>query len=236
MKLVVSSDWHPDHVTHGVSRFDDVAKAVVHTVDVAIREKADGYLFAGDLCDPDAGSVVLRCVELAIEAAVELAGHDIPSIWIAGNHDVVEDGLGTTTLSPLRGLGINSVIVCEQPQMVHIEGLAVVALPFTAATNPYDPEDALRRTIAPDSPVLVAGHLCVPGVVPGEETTDMPRGREVAFPLAVARERFPRATLLNGHYHRRQTTPEGVIIPGSLVRLTFNEEQNEPCFLVLEIS
>ena len=43
-----------------------------------------------------------------------------------------------------------------------------------------------------------------------------------------------RVTMLNGHYHRMQEAG-GVRIPGSLVRLRFDEEHNDPGFLVLEV-
>lgn len=240
MKILVTSDWHPDHVTHGVPRLDDVSEAAWVTVEHAKSAKVDAYLFTGDLCDPDAGGVTFRCVELAIEVAMALHEVGIPSVWIAGNHDVIEDGSGSTTLAPLKGLRLDDVSVCEHPEYVMLPDLDLVALPFTASSHTYDPAWALeqaataRKGAERTRPVMIAAHLAVPGVVPGEETTDMPRGRDVVFPIAAAKRLFPDAVLVNGHYHRRQTSADGVVIPGSLCRLTFNEEQNAPCFLVVE--
>lgn len=245
MKIVASSDWHPDHVTHGVSRFAEVRDAAHRTVDRAIEEGAGLYVFAGDLCDPDSGSVTFRCVELAIEVAGRLSARHISSLWVAGNHDVIEDGSGDTTLSPLRAIAPSlsaKVHVFERPGLARFETMKdvvnVIALPFSATSHAYDVEAELTQIASKLPPgsqakTIVVGHLNIAGVIPGEETTEMPRGREVWLPVEAAK-RVARH-VLNGHYHRRQRTKDGVWIPGSLARLTFGEEGNEPSFLVLEV-
>lgn len=238
MKLVVTSDWHLDHVTHGIARHVELAKLVGKVVERTIEEQADAFLFLGDLCNPDAGSSVFRCVEVALSAATWLAARHVPSIWLAGNHDVIEDGTGDTTLSPLRGLGDGLVHVIERPGFVQVCGRTgtpktVMCLPFTATSHPYIVEDFVKTAPAERENVVSISHLNVPGVIPGEETTEMPRGREVILPTELVRERAK--FVLNGHYHRQQRTLSGVWIPGSLARLTFCEEAHEPGFLVLEV-
>lgn len=246
MKVVISSDWHPDHTTHGVSRFKEVRDAAHCTVDRAIAEGAGLYVFTGDLCDPDSGSVVFRCVELAIEIAMRLALKNIKSVWIAGNHDVIEDGTGDTTLTPLRALAnyTRNVSVCERPTMFRIDQIAcpgaanLLCLPFTATSHAYDVDAALVEMashIRPDTrhQTIVAAHLNIAGVVPGEETTEMARGREIWLPVETAKE--VAGYVVCGHYHRRQQTKDGVWIPGSLAQLTFGEEGNQPSFLILNL-
>jgi DNA repair exonuclease SbcCD nuclease subunit len=250
VKFVFASDWHHDWVTCGVPRKDDVEKAVVQSVSAAVEMEADGYFFTGDLCDPDDGPSVIRAVRFAMEAAAELARHAVPSFWLAGNHDVVEDGSGETTLSPLKVLGdpercAKPIYVLDRPRLMLAMGVPerrfnVLALPFTATSHRYDPV-ATVGTFPPhgmSQPLIVVGHLTIPGVQPGEETTEMPRGRDVVFPFAEVARAKP-AFVVNGHYHRRQTfeAPNGlrIHIPGSLARLTFAEEKNEPAFLVAEL-
>jgi DNA repair exonuclease SbcCD nuclease subunit len=84
----------------------------------------------------------------------------------------------------------------------------------------------------PGSKYAVAGHLSVPGVVPGEEVTEMPRGRDIRFPIEAC---AGVDLLMNGHIHRRQVSPDGVVIPGSLAKLTFSEEENTPGFLIIDV-
>lgn len=246
IKILASSDWHGDHSTHGVSRFAEIRDAVHHTVDRAIEEDVTAYAFLGDLCDPDSGSCVFRVVELAIEAAVRLAERAIDSIWLAGNHDVVEDQTGNTTISPLRALAgmgkIKRVHVLEQPDVVRLRprlgGSAyadVLGLPFTASSHSYDPRKAIQKAseVTTPSRLVILSHLSVPGVVPGEETHEMPRGRDVVLPAELAVEKAK--LVLQGHYHRQQRTKEGIWIAGSLARLTFNEERHEPGYLLASV-
>ena len=234
MKLVVTSDWHVDHVTNGVSRFAEIERAAQESVSTAIEQKADAYVFLGDLCDPDAGSAVFRCIRTAIAVASRLWASKIPSIWLAGNHDVIEDGTGETTLSPLRH--VDGACVAESSTQVRFAGVAFACLPFTAATSPrpgLDPESFLKGWNHSKDASIVLSHLTVPGVVPGEETTELPRGREVLLPEALAHEKA--CLVLQGHYHRRQRTALGTQIPGSLARLTFGEQSHFPSYLVAEV-
>lgn len=242
MKAVVTSDWHLDAVTVGVNRFDELKRSVLQSVEYTIDTKADYYLFLGDLCDPDSGSSVFRCVELAIWVANTLAEKNIQSMWLAGNHDVIEDGSGDTTLSPLRALSHRHVSVIERPKVFDMEASVMVFLPFTATSHAYNPRDFVRKLPAPYArPLLVAGHLSIPGMTPGEETVDMARGRDIYLPyddiVAVSKE----AMILNGHYHRSTTfhpEPGGppIRIPGSLARLRFGfESETKPVFLTLTV-
>lgn len=244
MKVVISSDWHPDHVTHGVSRFAEVRDAAHATVDRAIEEGAGLYVFCGDLCNPDRGSSVFRCVELAIEIAMRLSLKNIKSAWIAGNHDVIEDGTGDTTLSPMRAFASASraVRVFERPGVFRVDGrdptddVDLIALPFSATSHAYDVEaaivDAAARPNADPRKTIIASHLNIAGVLPGEESAEMARGREIWLPVETATKAAKH--VVNGHYHRRQRTKDGVWIPGSLACFTFGEEGNQPSFLVLD--
>ena len=253
MRILATSDWHPDAKTLGHARFADVDIAVRETVDAAIDLRVDAYVFLGDLCDPDSGSAAFRCVELAMSAALALARSGIESHWMAGNHDVIEDGSGDTTLSPLRELyrhtmqsGKNGVVyVHERPALVHLKKTrAALFLPYTATSHAYQPNwetaEVLKHMLTPEEKLIVFGHLAVEGVIPGEETTEMPRGRDVLFP----RQLFPdsmadRVVLMNGHYHRQQRHRMpgfcDVHIPGAPTRFTFGEQDNTPGYLLVEV-
>ena len=249
MKFFVASDFHADWSTYGVSRFEDVQRAVRTVVQQAILEKADAFFFPGDLCDPDDAPAVLRSVRLVLEAERALTEAGIPSYWMAGNHDVIEDGSGETSLSTMRAVEEikHGATIIEKPMLLaRWQRLRIIALPFTASSHPYDPGafvtdcmDVILRAGGTEN-ILVLSHLAMPGVQPGEETTEMPRGREVVFPIEEVcrlRNLNPRnLVVIQGHYHQPQTVrPAGleVHIPGSVARLTFGEERNKPGYLKL---
>lgn len=261
MKILVTSDWHLDAVTAGVRRFSDLQAAVQETIDAAARECVDLYLFLGDACDPDA-PYVHECVGFLVEVASTLFyEHGIPSYWLTGNHDVVEDGSGASTLSALKGWERGcykatggpeyfdgpSVRVFDRPGFQAWTGdVAIIALPFVARSHAYSPDDVVRDEVRlvgchfadgtyrlPER-VIVAGHLNLEGITPGSESHELARGRDVFFPIDTVREVFgDRAVMLNGHYHERQVY-RGVRIPGSLERLTFGE-RGTPGYLIVEI-
>lgn len=252
MKIVCSSDWHADASTAGLDRFEDVERLVWdHVYATAIRERADLFLFLGDLCDPDSRRSH-RSIALAHEVASSLQSvAGIPSRWLVGNHDVVEDGSGTSTLSSLAassrgrrkaqmrygGGEVCGLRVYEDPQAELFDGLAIVALPYPSRARAYDPVTFVESVEVPqgDGPILVIGHLSIAGIHPGSESGEMARGREVFWPIEAIRRRFgERAVCLAGHYHRAQTFG-GIRVVGSLERLRFDEEEHEPGFLVLDL-
>lgn len=218
MRIVVASDAHLDRVTLGVRRFDEVAGVLRAAAEHAIRSKADAFVFAGDLADPDGGSVVLRCAAEAVKVASSLANAEISSYWMTGNHDVAEDGLGTSTLEPVRHVhGFADVV--DSPQLEKFwngrSGGYVLMLPFPSRVRDYDPAEAVRGLLlsglAQDgavfggtSPLVVVSHLSVPGMHPGSEVGEMARNRDVGLPISALKEVAAKRPVLvvQGHYHR----------------------------------
>ena len=244
MKLLISSDWHGDHVTHGVSRFAEISRAVHESVDRAIEEQVDVYAFLGDLCNPDSGSAVFRTTRLAIEVATRLRASGIKFLAISGNHDVIEDGSGETTLTPLSGLVDEDgmITVCEQPALLMLDDVFVAAFPFTASAHAYDPVakwTEFQQKIVQltehwkcEKKVVVLAHMTeIEGVEPGEETTEMSRGRGVPLPADLM---INADLVANGHFHRQQLHGH-VWIPGALARLTFGEERHPPSYLLASV-
>lgn len=234
MKIVLTSDWHLDALTDGVPRWEEIEAIVDHSVDVAIQEGAKLYVMGGDLCDPDGWSAA-RAMAKSIAVAAKLYDAGIASIWLAGNHDVIEDGLGTTTLTPLVAADI-AQHVFEAPGEIMFEQLHIVGLPFTPSSHAYDPAKIVRnygRTRKGEQ-TLVIGHLNLEGISAGSETSEMARGREVFWPVDTIQKKWPDATMLGGHYHHAQEF-RGVHIIGSLARLRHDEEDSSPSLMILEV-
>lgn len=227
MLLIVTSDWHLDAHTGGVERFDDILELLNRAAAAAIEARG-AFAFLGDLCDPDDGPTALRCIVAAQQVARGLSAARIPNLWLAGNHDVCASGRGLTTLSPIAM--VSGTVVVEDPVRLGVfAGLDVLALPYTEPARTYDPDVFVREY--GHGARLVVGHLNLEGIQPGSETIDMPRGRDVFWPLDALREVCPDALLLAGHYHTRQVY-RGVQIVGAIGgALTFGEEGNRPGFL-----
>lgn len=239
MKILASSDWHLDAVTSGVERWDEIEAAIDHSVATAKAERVDLYVMAGDVCNPEAHCAP-RAIAKTIEVAKRLDLVGIPSIWLAGNHDVVEDGHGTTMLTPLAESGV-AYAVFEEADSVIFNRTAIVGLPFTPKSHAYDPATSIvslakQARGATDSAgsVVVLGHLHIEGIAAGSETKDFARGREVFWPMKIIRRELPDAVCIAGHYHEAQEHDDVMII-GSLARLTHGEEDIEPSLLIVEV-
>ncbi len=235
MKFIAITDLHLDKSTAGADRFADVMTVLDAAVLKAQQERDAGhevaFLFLGDLCDPNTVRAH-RSVAALIAACAELNESEIDSFAIVGNHDVIEDGSGGHTLRALDAS--QHALVFDMPRDAYHLGVRIIALPFTASSHNYDP-DAFIRSLEPDErPTVVIGHLNLEGITAGSETLDMPRGRDVFWPLDALADCFPDAILLGGHYHQRQLF-KGVNIIGSAVRLAFDERNNQCGYAVIEI-
>lgn len=240
---IVTADWHLDAVTAGAERYDEILTAAHAIVDRAIH-LADTrdvvFIFAGDLCDPDPPRC-WRAAAAAVEIAMRLESYNIPSVWITGNHDVLEDGHGSHTLMPLKALqrydGFRTIVV-DEPKTVEVtcgvHPIQVMCFPYVARSLSYDPA-ALLRGITPRIPRhLIVSHLMLEGIGPGSEVKDFARGRDVFLPVDDLRKKFGDIPIVNGHYHTGQLY-RGIHIPGSIARLTFGEATNSPRFLEIDL-
>lgn len=243
IRIVVMSDLHGDWTTLGVRRHEEISEAVDNVVLYAINEGVDLVVCAGDIADPDTGGDTFRSIEMVQCAALRLAEEGIPSLWVRGNHDVCEDGTGACVLTPMRALEVYNplVKVAVEPRVVRFSGLlqplAFVCLPFMPASHGLDYEAVARELVKQSGPRFAAvGHLMLPGIHPGTETTEMPRGREVMWPLEATAGALLR---IGGHYHARQIYEAekgpAIHIPGALARLGFGEEDHEPSFLAIDL-
>lgn len=234
MNVFCSGDWHLDWSTGGYPRRDDVERSAGQVLDAAAARAGDLFVFLGDLCDPSEAAAY-RSIAFALMFAGVLKRAGVRSLWLTGNHDVTEDGVGTSVLTPLAAAGHELI---ARPAVLTHEGVRVVCLPYTPACWGYDPREVVREFASARQegkyagPVLVVGHLNVEGITLGSETKEMPRGREVFYPVEECHALLPDAVLVNGHYHHAQEF-RGVRHPGSLQWLTFGESNNATGYLVV---
>src|SRR5574343_1178244 len=103
MKLIITGDWHLDAVTAGQVRIEEAQRAVQQIIDRAEEQRVDAVVFLGDLCNPYRGSRTLRSVTAGVELFKSLVSRaGCSAVLVAGNHDVVHDDSGLTSLSPVR--------------------------------------------------------------------------------------------------------------------------------------
>lgn len=239
MKIVACSDLHLDKTTLGVPRMTEGARALRQAVDHAMKIEARWFFFLGDISDPDNGGSTFAAQGLAIEAIRSLTDANIYSIWLVGNHDIVEDGSGFNVLTPLKVLESMTLgFIADEPSKIHLgDNYHAVCLPYAPIARAYDPAKMAREfRYDREEKQIVLSHLMIPGIAPGEETLEMPRGRDIVLPL----EETSHATMrLSGHYHKRQDFDPGdggppIHVVGTYP-MTFGEETNQAAFSVITL-
>lgn len=247
MRLLVSSDWHLDAATAGVERLPEL-EAYVDALVARLRVGTfDAFVHLGDFFDP--GSLQECRLSATLFSMVERVHEAVGrSIWIAGNHDVVESSSGWSVLSPLSvasragwcgdpsgGMASPDVLTVPTALRLDYADAIVLALPYVSRAAERDPETAERladalaaaRSRSPETRLVVLGHFTIPGIVPGSEE-EMVRGRDAVFPADAIASLRP-DLVLNGHYHARQTVACGGVrieIPGAPLRMTFGERDD----------
>lgn len=245
-KIVISSDWHLDATTAGVERLGDF-RFYLSELEAEMKcelNQPDYFFFLGDAFDPGQ-KLGPKYTALLVEASERLTDCTRKgSVWVAGNHDVIEENTGHTTLSPLaewrRQITPDpNKWILEEPTAFELQAdddarLAVLALPYVARAA-YDEEvldAAFERAHFYKKnkyEIIVLSHLTVPGATLGSESKELARGRDVDFPFVRVADLEP-ILIAQGHYHEAQVVESHgleILIPGSPYPLTFGEARDE---------
>ena len=134
MKFLHTSDWHVGRTLNGWSLLEEQEWAFQQIVDLAISEKVDGVIIAGDLYDravPHVDAIKLFNKTLARLVLEE----QIPVYAISGNHDGAERLHFGRDFFQHQGLHLSTRLE-EAFEPIELEDCQIFLLPF------IDPIDA----------------------------------------------------------------------------------------------
>lgn len=263
MKILHTSDWHVGKVLKGQSRAKEHKQVLAQVIEIALTERPDLVIVAGDLYDtaaptPEATRLVTRAL-----TALRRTGADV--VAIGGNHD---NGQALDALRPwaeAAGITLRGG-VRDNPAEHVIDGVTagserwqLAALPFlsqryavravemyelTAAEANQTYADHLGRVLArlaegftePDRVHLVTAHLTVVGASTGGGERDAHTVLGYAVPATV----FPGTAhyVALGHLHRSQRVigPCPIRYSGSPLAVDFGEQENVGSVTVVEVT
>jgi exonuclease SbcD len=263
MKILHTSDWHVGKVLKGQSRAKEHKQVLAQVIEIALTERPDLVIVAGDLYDtaaptPEATRLVTRAL-----TALRRTGADV--VAIGGNHD---NGQALDALRPwaeAAGITLRGG-VRDNPAEHVIDGVTaggerwqLAALPFlsqryavravemyelTAAEANQTYADHLGRVLArlaegftePDRVHLVTAHLTVVGASTGGGERDAHTVLGYAVPATV----FPGTAhyVALGHLHRSQRVigPCPIRYSGSPLAVDFGEQENIGSVTVVEVT
>jgi exonuclease SbcD len=261
LHLGVENYGRTDPATGLSSRLGDFLRRLDEVVEVAIDERVDAVLFAGDAFKTrDPNPTVQRAFAERIRRLSRAA---IPTVLLIGNHDLPGVLSRATSVDIYDALGVEHVRVCRRIESFTLDTasgpLQIATLPWITRGTMLTREeyradsadeldnrlkariiDALAGEVAnldPDLPAVLMGHLSLGGATYGSEQSIMLGADLVLNRGDLQPDAFDYVAL--GHIHKHQQVGPGtppVVYSGSLERVDFGEEREEKGFITLEIS
>ena len=247
MKFLHTSDWHIGRQLHNHSLLDDQGHVLDQIVALAIDQKVDAVVIAGDVYDrsiPPVAAVAL--LNSVLDRLVNQA--NIPVLMIAGNHDSRERlGFGATQMAS-SGLHIEGPLHTEFKPVI-INGVAFFLLPYAepvlvrsvfgesandVSTHQQAMEFLLEQVnkVELDSlPRVVVSHCFLAGGEESDSERPLSLGGADQISPSVFKE-FSYTAL--GHLHGPQKKGgEHIRYSGSILKYSFSEvRQNKSVTLV----
>jgi exonuclease SbcD len=236
------------------TRLQDFIKCFSFAIDIALEEKVDLVLFAGDAYktsnpNPTHQREFARQIYRLSEAK-------IPVIMINGNHDIPVSFGRATSLDIFDTLNVSGMRVVTEPELLNIETKAglvqVFGIPWPTKNlflvkeeykNFTDEEITLEiqkrvsdkiieyaRVINPSIPAIFTAHLAAEEATYSGSERSAIIGRDPVFPtLILAQKEFDYVAL--GHIHKFQDlnldSHPPVVYSGSIERINFGEEKDD---------
>ncbi|MCS6861088.1 MAG: exonuclease SbcCD subunit D [Abditibacteriales bacterium] len=270
MKVLHFADVHIGIETYGKldpatglnTRLRDFVKSLAFVVDFAIEREVDLVLFVGDAyrsADPNPTHQ-----RLFAEQVCRLSVAKIPTLLLAGNHDVPVAFGRASAIDIFGVLNVPHVVVVSKPELKVIETksgvvqIACLPWPHRSMLLTRDEyrrldENALNERIVsicaeqiegwaeeldPQLPAILAAHVtAMEGKFSGSERTAV-LGRDPLFLTStLAHSAFDYVAL--GHLHKHQDlNPTGhphVVYSGSIERVDFTEEHDTKGFCLVHL-
>lgn len=241
MKLLHTSDWHLGMTFRGGTSYaEDQKYAIENICRIAVTEKVDGILLAGDIFDKSiASQEALRLYdEVMTHICIDLG---IPVYMIAGNHDGAERLSQCSELLKKSGLYIAGALT-KQVEVINLGDTDIYLLPWIStdkvrtvfperAEEIGSMEDAYRVVLDEYRSHFIKGHkniLVAHAFIVNAETSVSDRAAEIGRATMVGSsvfEGFDYVAL--GHLHGPQDINKNIRYSGSLMAYAFGKEETQ---------
>ncbi len=241
------------------TRMEDFLRSFDIIIDHAINNNFDLVIFAGDAFKVQSPNSTQQR-EFA-KRVYRLALAKIPTILLAGNHDLSNRYGEATSMDIYSALKIDYVYVVEKPQFLNIETkngiVQIIAIPYVSKSALLTNEDYRSKTVEEVEkiltgridelitsqilkadqalPIILTFHVGIDQATIGAEK-DLMVGKSFSIPLSVvSRKELDYVAL--GHIHKFQVLcpKPPVIYSGSIERVDFGEEKEDKGFMVIDL-
>jgi exonuclease SbcD len=230
VKFIHAADLHIDSPMRGLDTYDGAPidqlraatrRALIGLVDLALREKVDLVILAGDIYDRELGD--FRAALFFREQMIRLVGAGVRVFIVKGNHDA--EGQISKRLPDVQGVHVFSSRTAEVIDLPHL-GVAVHGKSF--------PERIVSEDLVPSYHEPIAGRFNI-GVLHTSLTGRI--GHDPYAPTDVetlSAKNYDYFAL--GHIHAREVVREAnprIVFPGNLQGRHVGETGSKGCELVI---
>ncbi|GAB4115278.1 MAG: exonuclease SbcCD subunit D [Candidatus Caldatribacteriota bacterium] len=244
------------------TRLQDFIKCFSFAIDIALKEKVDLVIFAGDAYKNSTPNPTHQR-EFARQI-YRLSDSGIPVVIVNGNHDIPVSFGKAAALDIFHTLKVAGVTVLSEPKLVNINTrsgpIQIFGLPWPHKNNFLTKDEyknlneeemvkeiqrrvtdeiiEIAHSLNPEIPAIFVAHLTVAEATYSGSERSVQIGRDPVFPASVlAQKEFDYVAL--GHIHKFQDlNPNGsvpVVYSGSIERINFGEEKEEKGFCLIDI-
>lgn len=247
MKFLHTSDWHLGMTYQsGCSYIEDQKDFIQKISNIAVENKVDGILLAGDVFDKSIASQ--EALKLYDEAMTHICGTlEIPVFSIAGNHDGAERLASCHDLLEKSGLHVLGAIEAE-PKVINLGDVDIYLLPWIStdkvktifpdeAEEITGMEDAYRLVLDKYRAAFVPGHkniLVSHAFIINADTSTSDRAAEVGHATMVGSfvfDGFDYVAL--GHLHGPQRISDTICYSGTPMAYSFGKEEKQEKSVVI---
>jgi len=241
------------------TRLEDFLKSFDVMVDYAIDNEIDIFIFAGDAFKTQSPTPTQHR-EFA-KRIYRLAKANIPTVLLAGNHDLPNRYGEATSVNIYETLSIDNVYVMERPTFQVIKtkngDVQVLGIPYVSKSGFLTNEEYSGKSLEEienillkkidslidgyiakadkEIPLVLTFHAGIDRAVMGAEK-DLMIGKAFCVPLSVVAKKGIDYVAL-GHIHKYQVLCKEppVIYSGSIERVDFGEEPENKGFVIINL-
>jgi exonuclease SbcD len=264
VRFLHTADWHVGRAIRGRSRSDEFAAVLEELVGIAVDERVDAVLLAGDIYEhraaaPEADAIVF-------EALIRLHQAGIRVVAIPGNHDSalrlaalgkLLDPIGVHVTAHVRPPGAGGIVAVSSRDGSELAEVACVPFVperrFGDAAELFEAGESWYRSYAegmgellnamaagftPGRVSVVLAHLFTDGalVTPGGGERELTIG--MAYAISPSRLPADVSYLALGHVHLPQAVRGAgapARFPGSLLQLDFGEAGQRKSVTIVDV-
>ena len=241
MKFLHTSDWHLGMAFRGGLSYEEDQRFVIEKIcQIAVKEKVDGILLAGDVFDKGIASqeAIKLYDEVVTKICVDL---NIPVYMIAGNHDGAERLSQCSKLLTKSGLFICGSLK-KTPYVINKGDVDIYLLPWIStdkvksiypekAESINSMEDAYKAVLDVYRENFVSGHkniLISHAFIVDAETSVSDRAAEVGRATMVGSYVFDGFDYVAlGHLHGPQQINKNIRYSGTPMVYSFGKEESQ---------